>query len=463
MPNEFREIVKEKVKEIQQEVYIKDEILEKIVGLFLSLRDGRFLSKKPPRGLLFYGPPGTGKTLLMKTLAKKLDLSEPIIIRGPEIISQYYGKSEARLRDRFEEAKEIAEKENLAIIFIDEIDSIAPRRDVTKGELELRLVGQLLSLMDGLEIEKCPYCGSKEIERDGIIIKCKNENCKKEFSKGHIIVIGSTNRPEALDPALRRPGRFDLEIEFDPPSTDERKEILKILLNNYAGGRYDVNINWDEIAEKIAEKTVGFTGADLLQLLNESLLQAALEGRDFITQEDLLNAKNNVKPSALREFNIEKPKDRSAEIEERELVDKIWQIAEDFFRNPHFKPILLSKSLLLADKIASTIAYIVCQRLHCPYVVVRGTWFRTRWFGEMERSIRELFGKINRLQPCVMYIKNIDAIAMSEDEHLYGAILELLDSLTNFSDTNAKVLLLGSVKDKDKLDEEIKSYFKEVI
>ena len=431
MPNEFREIVKEKVKEIQQEVYIKDEILEKIVGLFLSLRNGRFPSKKPPRGLLFYGPPGTGKTLLMKTLAKKLDLSEPIIIRGPEIISQYYGKSEARLRQIFTLAKDRAEEENLAIIFIDELDSIAPRRDVTKGEPEPRLVGQLLSLMDGLE---------------------------REVLKGHVIVIGSTNRPEALDPALRRPGRFDLEIEFDPPSADERKEILKILLNNYASGRY-VNINLD----KISEQTIGFTGADLLQLLNESLLQAALEGRDFITQEDLLNAKNNVKPSALREFNIEKPKDRSAEIEERELVDKIWQIAEDFFRNPHFKPILLSKSLLLADKIASTIAYIVCQRLHCPYVVIRGTWFRTRWFGEMERSIRELFGKINRLQPCVVYIKNIDAIAMSEDEHLYGAILELLDSLTNLSDNNAEVLLLGSAKDEDKLDEEIKSYFKEVI
>jgi len=227
---------------------------------------------------------------------------------------------------------------------------------------------------------------------------------------------------------------------------------------NYASGHY-ANINLDEIAEQ----TIGFTGADLLQLLNESLLQAALEGRDFITQEDLLNAKNNVKPSALREFNIEKPKDRSAKIEDREIVDKIWQIAEDFFRNPHFKPILLSKSLLLADKIASTIAYIVCQRLHCPYVVVRGTWFRTRWFGEMERSIRELFGKINRLQPCVVYIKNIDAIAMSEDEHLYGAILELLDSLTNLSDNNAEVLLLGSAKDGDKLDQGIRSYFKGVI
>jgi len=429
MPNEFKEIVKEKVKEIQQEVYIKDEILEKIVGLFLSLRDGRFPSKKPPRGLLFYGPPGTGKTLLMKTLAKKLDLSEPIMIRGPEIISQYYGKSEARLRQIFTLAKERAEEENLAIIFIDELDSLAPRRDLTKGELEPRLVGQLLSLMDGLE---------------------------REVSKGHVIVIGSTNRPKALDPALRRPGRFDLEIEFDPPSVDERKEILKILLNNYAERRY-TNINLDEIAEQ----TIGFTGADLLQLLNESLLQAALESRNFITQEDLLNAKNNVKPSALREFNIEKPKERSAEIEDREIVNKIWQIAEDFSRSPYFKPVLLSKPLLLADKIASTIAYIVCQRLHCPYLVVKATWFRTRWFGEMERSIRELFGKVKRLQPCVAYIKNFDAITTSQDEHLHGAILELLDNLTEFSDNNTKVLILCSATHE--INPQVKMYFKEMI
>jgi len=382
----------------------------------------------PPRGLLFYGPPGTGKTLLMKILAKKLGLSEPIMIRGPEIISQYYGKSEARLRQIFTLAKERAEKENLAIIFIDELDSLAPRRDVTKGELEPRLVGQLLSLMDGLE---------------------------REVSKGHVIVIGSTNRPEALDPALRRPGRFDLEIEFDPPTADERKEILKILLNNYASGRY-ANINLDEIAEQ----TIGFTGADLLQLLNESLLQAALEGRDFIIQEDLLNTKNRVKPSALREFRIEKPRDRSSEIENANIVNRIRQTAEDFFGNPRFKPILLSQPLSLSDRIASTIAFIVCQRLHCPYILVRATWFRTRWFGEMEKSIRELFGKLKRLQPCVAYIKNFDAIATSGDEHLHGAILELLDNFTEFSDNNTKVLILCSATHE--IDPQIKMYFGEM-
>ena len=429
MSSEFKELVKEKMREIQQEAYIKDEILQRIVGLFLSIREGKFPSKRPPRGVLFYGPPGTGKTLLMKTLAKKLELPEPHMIRGPEIFSQYYGKSEARMRQVFARAKEEAEEKNLAIIFIDELDSLAPRRDLTKGELEPRLVGQLLSLMDGLE---------------------------KEVSKGHVIVIGSTNRPDVLDPALRRPGRFDLEIEFDPPSADERKEILKIILNNYANERY-ANINFDEIAER----TIGFTGADMLQLVNESLLQTALEGRDYITQEYLLIAKKSVKPSALREFNLAKPKNRINEIENKEIVNKLEQIADEFSVNPHFKPILLSQPLPLADKISSTMAHFVCERLHCPYLVVRATWFRTRWFGEMERSIRELFGKVKRLQPCVVYIKNIDAIAISGDEHLRGAILELLEQLTDLCDSNMKVLLLCSATHE--INPQVKTYFGKMI
>jgi len=364
----------------------------------------------------------------MKVLADKLGIPRPIIIRGPEIISQYYGKSEARLRQIFEyEAKEKAEKEKLAIIFIDELDSLASRRDLARGELEPRLVGQLLSLMDGLE---------------------------RKISKGHVMVIGSTNRPEALDPALRRPGRFDLEIEFDPPSADERKEILKIILNNYASGQY-TNINLD----KIAEQTIGFTGADLLQLVNESLLQAAIEGKNKITPDDLKKAKNSVKPSALRGFNLEKPRDRRSEIKDEGIINKIEEIVDNFSKNPRFKPILLSQKLELADKIASTVAYLVCGKLNCPYIIVRATWFRTRWFGEMERSIREFFGEVKRFEKCVVYIKHIDAIAISEDEKLYGATLELLEQLTELSDSNAKVLLLCSAKCCEKIDSQIKDIF----
>jgi transitional endoplasmic reticulum ATPase len=426
MSSEFIENVRKKVKEIQQEVCIKEEILQKIVAILLSIKEGKFPSKRPPRGLLFYGPPGTGKTLLMKVLAKKLGLSEPIIIRGPEIISPYYGKSEARLREAFEEAKDKAEKENLAIIFIDEIDSIAPRRDQTRGELEPRLVGQLLSLMDGLE---------------------------REVSKGHVIVIGSTNRPEALDPALRRPGRFDLEIEFDPPDAEERKRILEILLNEYAKDKYkDINL------EEIAEQTIGFTGADLLQLLNESLLLAALEGRNYITQKDLLKAKDSIKPSALREFYMEKPRNRIKEIENKEITKKIEDLVLQFSEKPRFKAVLLHQDISLADKVASTIASLVCEKLACPYVVVRATWFKSKWFGEMERSIRELFERVKRLQPCVVYIKVLDAIAPKvANEHLHGAILEILEYLTEFRDSNVKVLLLCSAVNE--IAPQIEEYF----
>lgn len=428
MPGEFKKRVKEKVKEIQQEVYIKDEVLQKIVGLFLSIKEERF--SRPPRGILFYGPPGTGKTLLMKTLANKLGILEPITIGGPEIISQYYGKSEARLRQIFElEAKERAEEKNLAIIFIDELDSLAPRRDLTKGELEPRLVGQLLSLMDGLGRKK---------------------------SKGHVVVIGSTNRPEALDPALRRPGRFDFEIEFDPPSIDERKEILKIVLNNYASGRYS-DVNFDEIAEQ----TIGFTGADMLQLVNESLLQAALEDQDKITQKDLKKAKNSVKPSALREFNLAEPKDRRDEITEKQIVDKIEQIADEFSKNFHFKGILLPRPVLPnADKIASTMAYIVSKSLNCPYLVAVATHFKSRWFGETENSIRQFFERIKRSQPCVVYIEDISAIATPTDEQLRGAISELWYHFKELSDSNAEVLLLCSATDG--VDSQVKTYLEEL-
>ena len=438
MSDEFTESVDKTVREIQQEVYIKDDVLKEIVGLFLAIKDGKFPSKQPPRGLLFYGPPGTGKTMLMKTLAKKLNLSKPIVIRGPEIISQYYGKSEYRLRQVFALAKERAEEKNLAIVYIDEIDSLAPRRDQISGELEHRLVGQLLSLMDGLEKED-----------------------EKEKSKEHVIVIGSTNRPDALDPALRRPGRFDLEIVFDPPEAGERKEILKIIINNY---KREECADIDGIDE-VAEKTVGFTGADMLQLFNKSSLRAALKGRACVTQEDLLEVKKDVKPSALREFNIEEPKDWSSKIGDVE-IRRIEQIIGDFSSNLNFKPILLSQQVSsedIEDKIASTIAYSVCKELHCPYLVVRSTRFESRWFGEMERSIRQFFEKVKHIQPCVVYVKNIDAIAASNDEHghLRGAIIELSEHLTDLRDDNAKVLLLCSATSE--ISPQTRRYFKETV
>ena len=269
------------------------------------------------------------------------------------------------------------------------------------------------------------------------------------------MVIGSTNRPEALDPALRRPGRFDLEIEFDPPNVEERREILKIVLNNYAPGRYE-NIDFEEIAEL----TVGFTGADLLQLVNEALLQAALEGRENITHEDLLKVRNRIKPSALREFNLERPKDRSQEIP-NDILDKVNRVANDFLSHPAFKPIILGPNLWeYADKVASTIAYKVCEERGCPYIVARAPRFRSRWFGETERLIRRFFEKIRDNQPCVVYIKGFDAIGSSREELLWGAVLEIAGYLDEFRENDVKVLLLCSVAGE--IDQLIRGYFKDL-
>jgi len=408
-------------------VYLKDDILKKIIAIFLSIKNNRYPGGKPPRGLLFYGPPGTGKTLLMKTLASKLNFSEPIIIRGPEIFSQYYGKSEATLRQIFALAEENAKKHGLAIIFIDELDSIAARRDSTKGDLEPRLVGQLLTLMDGFESEE------------------------KQTENGHVIIIGSTNRPDILDPALRRPGRFDLEIEFDPPDSKEREEILKLILKKFPKNQYDINMDFEHISEQI----VGFTGADILQLINESFLKSLLEGRDFINEGDLLSSINFVKPSALREFYIETPKNKITDIKDESLKNRINELSNSFSTNPKFEFILI-KPFTLADKIASTIAYQVLQnsKFKCPYIEVSAIMYRSKYFGEMEKSIRELFQKIKFLEKSVVYIKSIDSIAEPRQENLRGAVIELIEDLNTLKNNNHKVLLMCSASGE--IDENIK-------
>ncbi|KKM99080.1 hypothetical protein LCGC14_1151400 [marine sediment metagenome] len=361
-------------------------------------------------------------------MASKLNFSEPIIIRGPEIFSQYYGKSEAILRQIFALAEENAKKHGLAIIFIDELDSIATRRDSTKGDLELRLVGQLLTLMDGFKSEE------------------------KKTENGHVIIIGSTNRPDILDPALRRPGRFDLEIEFDPPDSKERAEILKIILKKFPKNQYDNNINFEHISEHL----VGFTGADILHLINESFLKSLLDGRNFINESDLLSSINFVKASALREFYIESPKNRIVEIRDEGLKDKITEVSNRFSNNPKFEFIII-KPFHLADKIASTIAYQVLQKskFKCPYIEVSATMYRSKYFGEMEKSILELFHKIKNLEKSVVYIKSVDSIAEPNQKELHGAIIVLIENLHALKDSNHNVLLMCSATRK--IDEFIKS------
>ncbi|RKY57931.1 MAG: hypothetical protein DRP95_06460 [Candidatus Latescibacterota bacterium] len=432
----FLEKLKDKKEEIKKKVIIRDEVLDKIVGLFLLLKDRGFPSGEPPRGILFYGPPGTGKTLLMRTLAEQLGIGR-VIIRGPEIVSQYYGQSEARLRKKFREAEYLAREKGLAILFIDEIDAIAPRRDMVRGELEPRLVGQLLSLMDGLE-------GGREKE-------------------GHVMVIGSTNRPEALDPALRRPGRFDIEVEFEPPTLEERREILGILLNKVKEeSPYDIEISGLDLTT-IAERTEGFTGADLRQLVNEVLLRVALKEQYRITQEDLEEARRHVTPSALRGYRLEEPKDRRDEIQDREIVRKIEEIVKAFIERPTFMPVLLQfdRKSRLADKVASTIAHDIRGHFGCPYFVVNCNLFKSRWFGETEWSIRQFFEKIKRVQRCVAYLKLFDTIANSQEEHMRGAVLEVSEYLYEFEDNDVQAVLMCSVSGR--VDEDIRAIFRNFI
>ncbi len=449
---------------LKEKVYISEEKLEDIkpiLTLFLLLKNRTFPGIKPPRGILFYGPPGTGKTKMMEALAEIIEI-KPIIIRGPEIISQYYGKSELRLREIFAEAEEMAEKNGLSVIFIDELDSLAPRRDLTRGELEQRLVGQLLTLMDGLS----------------------RENSKNEkISKGHVIVIGSTNRPEALDPALRRPGRFDFEIEFDVPDLKGRKEILEILKKQvFKEYQFSEDIDWSEIAME----TEGFTGADLLQLLNITLLQAILNRKDKGTQikiskYDIEKNIGKVKPSALREFRLEEPEDKSNVIKAKseEIWEKIDEIIKDFCKFPGFTPILITSDYIFAKKVVSTMTYRIneilknkstdnndkdtnicfCNCNSTKYLVFDALRFKSKWYGETEWLINNFFERIKRARPCVVYLKNIDNLAENNVENMQGAIAEFLEGFSELYEKNVNVLFVCQATNKDGLDKRIMNYF----
>ena len=263
------------------------------------------LGIEPPKGVLLYGPPGAGKTLLAKAVANEAGATF-LSINGPEIMGKYYGESEERLREVFRQAKENAP----SIVFIDELDAIAPRRAEVSGEVERRIVAQLLALMDGLE------------------------------ARGQVIVIGATNRIDAIDPALRRPGRFDREIEISPPDKEGRKEILKIHTRSMPLAD-DVNL------DELAEITHGFVGADLAALCKEAAMHAlrrVIPKLDFdmekipsdvfeklkVTREDFLEAFKNIQPSALREVMIEVPKVRWSDIGGLEDVKRKLREAVEF-------------------------------------------------------------------------------------------------------------------------------------
>jgi transitional endoplasmic reticulum ATPase len=393
-----------------------------------------------PRGVLLFGPPGTGKTLLAKAVANETNANF-YSIGGPEIMSKFYGESEERLRETFKQAQE----NSPSIIFIDEIDSIAPKREEVSGDVEKRVVSQLLTLLDGLE------------------------------SRGKVVVIGATNRPDALDPALRRPGRFDREIEIGIPDQTGRLEILEIHTRGMPLTQ-DVNLN------SIAKITHGFVGADLESVcreaamrslrsvlpeinLEESKIPIETLNKIKITPEDFENALKEVQPSALREVYVQRPNVKWTDIGGLEAVkDELkeaieWPIKHaDLFSEADIIP---PKGLLLfgAPGTGKTmIAKAVATNSEANFISIKGPELLSKWVGESEKGIREVFRKARQASPCVVFFDELDSVAPRRstgggDSHVGERIVsQLLTEMDGLEDLKG-VVVIGATNRPDIIDE----------
>jgi transitional endoplasmic reticulum ATPase len=375
---------------------LKEEIQKVREMIELPLRHPEIFEKlgiEAPKGVLLYGPPGTGKTLLAKAVANETNANF-YSIGGPEIMSKFYGESEARLREIFKEAKEKAP----SIIFIDEIDSIAPKREEVTGEVERRVVSQLLSLMDGLE------------------------------ARGKVIVIAATNRPNAIDPALRRPGRFDREIEIKVPDKRGRLEILQIHTRN-------MPLDTDVDQDRVAAVTHGFVGADLEYLCKEAAMKCLrrllpelnLEDEKLapevlnkliVTMSDFENAVKEVMPSAMREVYLESPDVPWTAIGGLEEVKRELQEAVEWpLRYPELYTKLghsIPKGILLHGPSGTgktLLAKAVATESEANFIAVKGPELMSKWVGESEKGIREIFRRARQAAPCVVFFDEIDSIA----------------------------------------------------
>ena len=396
------------------------------------------LGIEPPKGVLLYGPPGTGKTLIAKAVATESQ-AKFYEISGPEIVSKYYGDSEEKLREIFKEA----EKNSPAIIFIDEIDSIAPKRDESKGEMERRVVAQLLSLMDGMK------------------------------SRGKVIVIAATNLPDSIDPALRRGGRFDREIEIGVPDKDGRKQILEIHTRNMP-----LSENVD--IKKYADRTHGFVGADLSLVAKEAAMHALR--REFpnmnpdetpspekleslrVTAEDFESALKMVQPSAMREVFVEVPDIRWSHVGGLDSVKEELQQAVEWpikyadvykqFATKSPKGFLLfgppgtGKTLL---------AKAVANESECNFISVKGPELMSKWVGESEKGVREIFRKARLASPSIIFFDEIDAIVPKRGsyegsshvtESVVSQFLTELDGLEELKN----VIVIGATNRPDMID-----------
>jgi transitional endoplasmic reticulum ATPase len=375
---------------------LREEIQKVREMIELPLRHPEIFEKlgiEAPKGVLLHGPPGTGKTLLAKAVANESN-SHFISISGPEIMSKFYGESEARLREIFKEAKEKAP----SIMFVDEIDSIAPKREEVTGEVERRVVSQLLSLMDGLE------------------------------ARGKVIVMAATNRPNALDQALRRPGRFDREIEIKVPDKRGRLEILQIHTHN-------MPLDTDVDQDKIAAITHGFVGADLEYLCKEAAMKCLrrllpelnLEDEKLapdvlnkliITMNDFENAIKDVMPSAMREVYLEPPDVHWSDIGGLEEVKHELQEAVEWpMRFPDMYNKLghtIPKGVLLHGPSGTgktMLAKAVATESEANFISVKGPELLSKWVGESEKGVREIFRRARQASPCIIFFDEIDSIA----------------------------------------------------
>ena len=425
---------------------IRDEIKKVREMIELPLRHPEIFEKlgiEAPKGVLLYGPPGTGKTLLAKAVANESN-AHFISISGPEIMSKFYGESEARLREIFKEAREKAP----SIIFVDEIDSIAPKREEVTGEVERRVVSQMLSLMDGLE------------------------------ARGKVIVISATNRPNAIDPALRRPGRFDREIEIKVPDKKGRQEILQIHTRNMPLASEDQELPVK--IEKIASVSHGYVGADLEYLCKEAAMKCLrrllpelnLEEEKIppetldkliVNADDFKKALVEVTPSGMREVFIENPDvswDKVGGLAEvkKELMEAVeWPMKfPGLYDNLGHK---MPRGILLHGPSGTgktLMAKAVATQSEANFVSVRGPELLSKWVGESERGIREIFKRARQSAPCVIFFDEIDSIApirgaggeTAVTERVVSQLLTELDGMENMHG----VVVLAATNRADMID-----------
>ena len=422
---------------------LKNEVLKIREMVELPMRHPELFDKigiEAPKGVLLYGPPGTGKTLLAKAVAGETN-AHFISLSGPEIMGKYYGESEEKLREIFTQAEE----NSPSIIFIDEIDSIAPKRDEVSGDVEKRIVSQLLTLMDGMK------------------------------SRGKVVVIAATNRPDSIDPALRRPGRFDREIEIGIPDDKERFEILSI---HTRGMPIDKNVD----LEQISKITHGFVGADLEVLskeaamrslrrilpeidLDEEKVSSEILQKIQITSEDFRDALKEVKPSALREVQVQIPNvswddvgglDQLKE-ELREAVEWPIKYKEAF----DYVNVETPKGILLYGPPGTgktLIAKALAKMTESNFISIKGPELLSKWVGESEKGIREIFRKARQAAPCIIFLDEIDALVPRRSsgssgshvtENVVSQILTEIDGLEELHN----VLIIGATNRLDIVDE----------